>query len=102
MTHLSIRLKLIVISMSTTAVALLLACFTLLIVDYTSFREQQIAQLRTLGEMMGAGSTAAISFNDAKTASEALATLSAHRAVTRALIVAPNGRLFARLPFQGA
>ena len=95
MKHLSIRLKLIVISMSTTVVALLVACVTLLVVDYASFRDEQIAQLQTLAAMMGAASTAPLSFNDEKTAGEALATLAAHRDLTRALIVSPSGRVFA-------
>jgi signal transduction histidine kinase/CheY-like chemotaxis protein len=101
MTHLSIRLKLIVISMSTTMVALLLACVTLLAFDYISFREQQIAQLRTLGGMLGAGSTAAISFNDDNTVGETLAALAAHQHVTRSMLVAPNGRLIATYNRKG-
>jgi len=101
MNHLSIRLKLIVIGMATTMTALLLACVTFLAYDYVSFRDQQLKALRTIADVMGAGSTAAISFNDYTTAGETLATLSAHRNVTRSVILLPNGRLFATYGRQG-
>ena len=91
MTHLSIRLKLFAISMTTTTVALLLACGALLGHDYLSFRDQQIAALHTLADMMGAGSTAALSFGDRKSATEALGVLTSHRNVTRAFIVGAEG-----------
>jgi two-component system sensor histidine kinase/response regulator len=95
MRHLSIRLKLIVIGMTTTAVALLLAVITFLAYDYLSFRELQIASLRTLATMVGDGNAAALSFNDKKSGAETLRTLAAHRNVTRAMIIRPDGSAFA-------
>jgi signal transduction histidine kinase/CheY-like chemotaxis protein/HPt (histidine-containing phosphotransfer) domain-containing protein len=95
MTHLSIRLKLTVISMTTTMVGLLIACLALLAYDHRSFRDQQVAALRTLADMVGAGNTAALSFGDRKSATEALGALAAHRNVTRAAITGPDGELFA-------
>src|SRR5687767_12471644 len=101
MRHLSIRLKLIVIGMATTAVALLLAVLTFLAYDYLSFRELQIASLRTLGTMIGDGNAAALSFNDRKSAAETLRTLAAHRNVTRAMIIRPDGSAFAAFDRDG-
>jgi signal transduction histidine kinase/CheY-like chemotaxis protein len=95
MKNFSIRLKLIVVTMSTTIIALVVACVTVVAYDQIAFRDQQIAALRTLAEMTGAGSTAALSFNDRRTAAEALATLSAHSGVTRASVLLPAGGVFA-------
>ena len=95
MTTLSIRHKLIVIGMSTTTVALLLACATFITYDYLSFRDQRIASLATLADMIGAADTAAISFDDDKAGAETLATLSVYPTLTRAFIALPDGRLFA-------
>ena len=95
MNHLSIRVKLIVISLSTTVVALLLACVTFIAYDYVSFREQQVAALTSLAEMVGSGSTAALSFDDRKSAGETLGMLAAHQHVTRASILESGGQTFA-------
>lgn len=59
MSHLSIKSKLILISMSTTATALLLASLAFVSYDYLNFREQQLNGMRTLANMLGAGATAA-------------------------------------------
>jgi methyl-accepting chemotaxis protein len=91
----TIRLQLTAISMFTTMVALLLASGIFITYDYISFRDQQITSLMTLADIMGAGNTAALSFEDRKSAGEALATLSAHGHVTRALVRGPDGRMFA-------
>jgi two-component system sensor histidine kinase/response regulator len=97
----SIRQKLTVISMSTTIVALLLASSTFMAFDYTSFRDQQVTALTTLADMMGAGTTAALSFNDRKSAGETLATLAAHGNVTRALVMLGDGKPFASYERDG-
>jgi two-component system sensor histidine kinase/response regulator len=95
MSRLSIRSKLLLISMSTTTAALLLACATFIAYDSISFREQQVAALRTLAEMMGAGNTAPLSFDDRKSATETLRTLAAHEHVTRAEVLSSDGKGFA-------
>ncbi|MDP3720722.1 MAG: response regulator [Acidobacteriota bacterium] len=95
MTHYSIRTKLILISMCTTATALLLASLAFVSYDYLTFREQQLNGMRTLANMLGAGTTAALTFEDRKAASETLATLATHRDVKRAMLFAPDGSTFA-------
>ncbi|HEY7496876.1 MAG TPA: response regulator [Vicinamibacterales bacterium] len=95
MKDLSIRGKLIAVSMCTTAIALLVACAAFMAYDYVTFREGQIKRLEALGDMLGAASTAAISFNDPKSAREQLSMLTAEPALTRARIVSPSGATFA-------
>jgi two-component system sensor histidine kinase/response regulator len=102
MKQLSIRLQLTAISMFTTMVALLLASGMFIAYDYISFRDQQVASLNTLADIMGAGNTAALSFEDRKSAGETLATLSAHGQVTRAMVRGADGRMFASYQRDGA
>jgi two-component system, sensor histidine kinase and response regulator len=92
---LSIKWKLIFLSMCTTAVALLLACAAFLAYDYAMFRDQEIKRLESLADMIGAASTAAISFNDQASARETLATLTGQTALTRSQILSTNGQTFA-------
>jgi signal transduction histidine kinase/CheY-like chemotaxis protein len=90
----SIRQTLSAVSVATTITALLIAGVTFGIHDYVSFGRQQLCDLSSLGDMVAASSTAALSFGDAKSAAETLQTLSA-RDVTRAMLVDTNGRIFA-------
>jgi len=95
MSHFSIKSKLILISMCTTATALLLASLAFVSYDYLTFREQQLKGMRTLADMLGAGTTAALTFEDRKAATETLATLATHREVMRAVLVTADGQAFA-------
>jgi two-component system sensor histidine kinase/response regulator len=96
LTHgLSIKGKLITLSMCTTTVALLAACVAFMAYDYATFREAEIKRLETLGDMIGASSTAAISFDDPVPAREHLATLTAQTALTRSRILTGSGTVFA-------
>ena len=92
---LSIKWKLIALSMCTTTVALLLACLAFMAYDYAAFQEQHIKRLESLSDLIGGSSTAALSFNDATTANETLATLTAQPSVIRAEILTPAGHVFA-------
>ncbi len=92
---LSIKWKLISVSMFATAGAVLLTCAAFLTYDYVMFREQQVKQLKSLGDMIGAASTAALSFNDQTSAREMLATLRAQTSLMRTQILSPDGRVFA-------
>ncbi|MGI8673418.1 MAG: ATP-binding protein, partial [Luteitalea sp.] len=92
----SIKQKLILISMCTTTAALLLASALFMTYDYVTFREQDLRALGTLATTIGDGSGASITFDDVGAAESTLATLTAHRNVTRAYLYRPDGKLFAR------
>jgi two-component system sensor histidine kinase/response regulator len=92
---LSIKAKLIVLSMATTAAALLLASAGFMAYDFVTFRQLQIRQLETLGDMIGAASSAAITFSDQAAARETLTTLTPHTALVRSQILAADGQAFA-------
>lgn len=90
----TIHRKLTLISLVTTAAALLLVCVSFLAGDYITVRDRHITNLRTLADMIGTGSTAAISFSDQESARETLGTLTAQTEVTRAYIYSADGRTF--------
>jgi two-component system, sensor histidine kinase and response regulator len=92
---LSIKWKLIHIIMFTMLVALLLSSAAFMLDDYETFQQQQISSLHTQADMIGAGSTAALSFDDSRSANETLATLTARSDITRAFIYNASGRQFA-------
>ncbi len=98
----SVKQKLTLISMCATAVALLLACALFLAYDYATFRDQELRALDTLATTIGAGSTAALSFDDPETAHEALASLASHPGIVFARVHTPDGRLFAAYAPEGA
>ena len=92
---LSIRRKLVAIIMTTTAVALLAACLAFLAYDYVTARDEELANLRPLADMIGASNTAAISFDDREAGQKTLLMLASKTGITRAVIFAENGSAFA-------
>ena len=58
--HRSIGTKLVVVIMSTTAVALLVACAGLLVYDQYSARRSSTERLTTIGDVVAAQSAAAV------------------------------------------
>ena len=102
MTSRSIRQKLILVSMSTTAAALLLACALFVVYDYATFRDSDLAGLDTLATTVGGGAAAALSFGDVAVAQEALDTLAGHANVRSARVYTLDGEIFASYVRDGA
>jgi signal transduction histidine kinase len=98
---LPIRRKLTLAITFTSAVALLMLSGTLLIRDVIRFRQDLGEDLRTLAAIVADNSTAALSFEDAESAEEMLAALSAKPHVTAAALYTANGRLFAAYSPEG-
>jgi len=92
---LSIRRKLTLIAMLTSIVALLLACGAFTSYELVTFREKLARDLSILADVIGANSTAAVTFNDAGAAREALGALRAQSHVISACVYDRNGRPFA-------
>ena len=93
--NLSIRWKVIHMIMFTMTVALLAACAAFMTYDYVAFRDLQIEDSQTLADMLGTGSTAALSFDDADAERKTLLSLATKRDVTQARVFAADGREFA-------
>lgn len=91
-----IRRKLLVITALATAVALLLAGALLAIYEVYSYRDDKARQANLQAEMLAASVTAALEFNDAKSAQEYLNLLRASPEVIAVTLFGANGLPFAR------
>lgn len=98
----SIRQKLTLLMMLTSVVALLLACGAFLSYDAATFKKQLGLDLSVLADVIGANSTAALTFDDAGAARDALAALRAQKHVISACIYADDGKRFATYVRKGA
>ena len=92
----SIRWKLTLMAMATTAVALVLTVAGIAAFEYVTLRRALHEEQRMLCEMVGGNSTAAIAFNRADEATSILANLSADTDVRVACIYDADGHLLAR------
>ena len=90
--NLPVRLKLRLIVMLTVTLALLCACAAMLAYDRMAARSSMRNDLDVLAEMLGANSTAALSFDDGPVAAEILSTLRPERHIVAAHIFAAGGR----------
>jgi len=90
--NLPVRHKLRLVIMGTVTAALLCACAAVLAYDRMAARNTMRNDLDVLAEMLGANSTAALSFNDAQVAAEILSTLRAERHIVSAGVFAAGGR----------
>jgi signal transduction histidine kinase/ActR/RegA family two-component response regulator len=94
--HRTIGTKLVIVIMSTTAVALLVACAGLLVYDQHSARRSSAERLTTVGDVLAAHSAAALAFGDDQAAGETLRSLHAVPDVTLACLLLPDGSELAR------
>ncbi len=91
----SIRTKLILLLALSSGVAVALACTAFVVNDVQAMKVAKAQQLATLADVVGANSTAALDFGDARVARETLATLRLHREVTFACLFDAEGRVLA-------
>lgn len=94
--NLSLKRKLMLITTTTSVVALLLASVGFVIYDLTAFRRAMMDDLRTTAEIIGANSTAALTFDNPKEAEEILSALRAKPEIVAAALYTPNGKRFAQ------
>lgn len=98
----SVRAKLLMLILSTTLVALMLASFMLAVYDARNYSERWLSDLTTQAEILGRSSAAAIAFDDSKTAQENLHLLRVRPKIFGAAIYEPDGKLFATYQREGA
>jgi signal transduction histidine kinase/ActR/RegA family two-component response regulator len=95
---LPIKRKLMVVILLTSSFALLLMGSALIIYERMTFRHALASNMNVLAQIIGANSTAALAFDDAKSAREILAALLAENQVRAAAIYDRNGQIFASFP----
>src|SRR5579864_5269039 len=102
LTKLSIKQKLQAIIMLTVGVALGLVCSTLLAFEFSEHLSWIKSDLETTAEMIGEGSTAALTFQDQKSAEKLLQGLKGQPRVVAACIFSSDGQVFALYTHPGA
>lgn len=93
--NLSIRRKLIMMTMLTSSLALLLSSASFLIYDLIAFRNLLTQDLTTQAQIIGYNSAAAIAFKDEPAATATLAALTAKNDIVAAALYSLNGQMFA-------
>lgn len=84
--HLSINRKLTVIITMISAFAVLMACVAFLFYDRITFKDAMVRDLKTLSNVIGANSTAAILFDNQDDATETLTSLKSEKHILAAAI----------------
>jgi len=97
-----IRQKLMVITVATTAAALLLAAIGIVTFDAALFRRSLIFDLSALARIIADNSTAAIAFDDPRAATETLGALRARPHLMTACIYRADGSILADYERQAA
>jgi signal transduction histidine kinase/CheY-like chemotaxis protein len=93
--NLSIKRKLMLITMLTSSVALVLSSVSFLTYDLMSFRRQLTQDLMTQAEIIGFNSGAAMAFKDESAATATLSALTAKEDIVAAALYSPEGKIFA-------
>lgn len=94
--NLPIYKKLLALIVLSSGVSLLVAAAAIVVYDSITYTQQSKADLKTQAEIIASNSTAALAFNDPKTATEYLLALKAKPSIVQAAIYGSDRRLFAR------
>jgi two-component system sensor histidine kinase/response regulator len=92
---LPIRRKLALLILSSSVLAVILACLGFAIYERQKFRANTADELATLADTLGANTAASLAFNDQKTAREMLGALREEHHVLGACLYDNHGRIFA-------
>jgi signal transduction histidine kinase/CheY-like chemotaxis protein len=93
--NLSIKRKLILITMLTSSLALLLSSASFVTYDLISFRQLLTQDLATQAQIIGYNSAAAMAFKDEAAATATLSALTAKDDIVAAVLFSPDGKVFA-------
>ena len=96
--HLALRHKLTLLSLITTAVAMLLTCGGFLAYELVAFKRDLVSDASIIAEMLGRGAASALSSSNHDSAAETLAVLTAQPDIVAACIYDKDGNVFATYP----
>jgi signal transduction histidine kinase/ActR/RegA family two-component response regulator len=94
--NLSIKRKIMLITMLTSSAALVLFSASFLVYDLISFRHFLSGDLATQADIIGYNSAAAMAFKDEASATVTLTALQAKEDITAAVLYSPDGEIFAK------
>ena len=93
--NLPIRRKLMAIISLVSAVVLVVTCAAFFTYEFVTYRQATVRNISTLGEIVGANTTAALAFDNPDDAKEVLSTLRAEPHIVEAAIYDKDGKPFA-------
>jgi signal transduction histidine kinase/CheY-like chemotaxis protein len=93
---LSIRIKLTLMIMVASSLALLLACAAFISYDSYTFRIAKVQDVATLADIIGSNSTGALTYQDANSARDVLSALRSKKQISEACIYDRLGQIFAK------
>jgi signal transduction histidine kinase/DNA-binding response OmpR family regulator len=94
--QMSIRTKLQVLVVGTSAVVVVLAAMALITSEINNFRQELVAELNATANIVGQNVYPSLIFNYAGSAGEILSSLSANENITKAFIVSSDRKIFAQ------
>src|SRR5687767_1564817 len=98
----TIKRKLTLIIMLTCSVALIVACAAILIFEHAGTRQMLKHNTQVMANVIGANSSAALSFKDKNAAKETLSALRAEPYVLSACLYTHDGKVFATYYREGS
>jgi signal transduction histidine kinase len=98
---LSIGRKLVLLGGGAASVGLVVASGVLIVVEAATHRRQMMSELVLRADVVASNCTAALTFEDARTATEMLASLAGDSSVTGAVLTRPDGSVLARYARPG-
>lgn len=90
----SIKGKLTLVMVLTSALALVLVCLSVVAFEYSRSKKNIVRDLTTEAEIIGVNSAAALMFSDGRAAQETLRVLRGRPVIVSAQLFKPDGRLF--------
>ena len=96
--NLSIKRKIIFITMLTSIIVLTVAVTAFLTYDVTTFRESLSRSITTLGQVAGENSSGSLAFNNDKDAADVLNSLRFEPQIIKAALYTTDGKLFVSYP----
>ncbi len=93
--NMPLRKKILTITVISTSVSLLMACLCFFSYERMTYPETRLQSLSAWVQILGDNSTAALTFNDKKTADEMLKTLKSNPHILRACLYDAKGKVFA-------
>ncbi len=100
MQELPLERKLALVVLVTSTLSLIVTCIAIVGYETTTFRDRVVKRLSATAQLIGANSSAALTFHDPKTAREYLDTLAAQPDIYSAAIYSNDGTLFAQFVRQ--
>ena len=96
-----IQTKLMTLAMMAVVTALSFACALFAVNDVRLIRADMVQQLSALADILGANTSAALTFDDSEAAEQLLASLEMQPYVTRAFLFTPDNEVFATYLLDG-